>query len=163
MVCGNCDHSWCWVCGFSRGPENSHYEFIHLFCSATLGIYQESKTNWQRFWKYLLMFFIIILGPVLAAIALVVAYFYWVCQCTKFLWDWIKVCTHNKWLRSLYIFFGFIGLLALSVVVLGIVAALGSIAMILLYCWLIIQIFGVLIQWCLKSRKIKIRIEKSKS
>ena len=162
MICTNCDHSWCWVCGFSRGPENSHYEFIHIFCSALIGIYHDTRhNNWARFGQYLLMFLVIVLGPGLAAIALICFYFYGLVVSTIELVKHIRNCTNHIVLQIFLIFFGFVALLVLSVILLAIAAVLGALALTFIYIWLIIQILSILVTWCLKSRKIKIKVSQN--
>ena len=84
------------------------------------------------------MFFIIVLGPALAVIALVIGYIYWTFYFGVLLWDKAKDCTEKRNFRIIIMFIGILGLLVVSLVALVIVAVLGSIFLTLLYIWMFI-------------------------
>ena len=107
------------------------------------------------------MFLVIVLGPGLAAIALICFYFYGLVVSTIEMVKHIRNCTKYISLQIFLIFFGFVALLVLSVILLAIAAVLGALALTFIYIWLIIQILSILVTWCLKSRKIKIKVSQN--
>ena len=175
MTCSNCQHGWCWFCGFAVGYDIEVFGhdgwplLFHIPCT----IFVESMSS-VKGRKKVAVVFLIILGIVLlpAIYALILAgyfifgFFYGTYMiitqdyCT--LPSWLRLNWNNnisatkRTLNSIAVVIEVLLFWVISVVLLA-VAARTVLLCAFTYLLIIFSLFFATIQWCLKSRKTKQR------
>ena len=160
MRCSNCQHNWCWSCGYRED------HFFHIFgdyggllCEA---FNELAVSNVHPFFQWLIIILFSVVLPAAALVAMVLASLGFgigaSTECCGRCLRGHRNCCMKLLLVVLFLPFG----LVISAVVAALCLALGSVvyglAVVPVYLFILTWLLRIMYLWCLKSKRTRNRV-----